>query len=103
MRKEKIEKWHGAHLLIHLQVSHQMKSHVSFIREKSPSLSSVAVIYHVRGIWVWYNIALSCQALLSGTSAIKAGKYYVDKELGLHVKCGFLITVSFGAHYYIDC
>lgn len=74
-------------------------------QKKRTSLSSVAAIHlcHVKGIRVCYNIALSCLGLLSGTTAVKAGKFHVDEELGLHVKCGFLIMASFGAHYYIDC
>lgn len=32
---------------------------------------------------------MSCLALLSGTSAIKAGNFHIDKELALHVKYGF--------------
>lgn len=45
---------------------------------------------------------MSCLALLSGTSAIKAGKFHIDKKLGLNVKYGFFIMAAFQAYYYID-
>lgn len=60
MRKDKIERWDRAHLLIHLQVSHQMKSRVSFIRKKGPHYPLwLSSIYVTLGAYEFGKILLS--------------------------------------------